>query len=186
MKLLVVLSVLLLMGCTDEAMDYQGTEAGVRVTSPPVVLSEVETLLTAVELHVGLENFATAVTYFSQLEAALADDGPTAVQIARVNTMRQLLADHLVFSVVADYDDEPEIEFEERIFTGSDAAAKVMNMIGPVTGYTFVYHAIPSFVGRDGVGFYVFLVPIDHAQRDDFTIRERFFVTNAGEILVLE
>jgi len=190
MKFLMILSVLVLVGCEQLAV-YQDV-ADYPVTNTPAAVapnfSEVETLLTAVELHVGLDAFATAVTYFSRLEVALAEYEPSETQRARVNTMRELLADQLVIAVMAepDYCCSEEVEFADQIFTGSDAAAKVMNMIGAVPGYTFVYHEIPSFVGRDGVGFYVFLVPDDHADRDGFEVRERFFVTDRGEILVLE
>ena len=187
MKLLVVLGVLILLGCA-EVDEFQAIGGDVQMNTPAVVapsFSEVEMLLTAVELHVGLRDFQVAVTYFSRLEVALVEYGPSEVQKARVNTMREALADQLVIAVMADYY-EAEAVFEERIFTGSDATTKVMNMIGSVSGYTFVYHEIPSFVGSTGVGFYVFLVPDDHAERDDFAVRERFFVTSDGEILVLE
>jgi len=188
MKFLVVLSVLILIGCMEPDI-YQATDGGVQIVNTPVEVApnfgEVETLLTAVELTVGLDDFSTAVMYFSRLEVALAEYEASEMQKARVNTMRELLADQLVIAVMADYY-EAEAEFEDRIFTGSDAATKVMNMIGSVSGYTFVYHEIPSFVGSTGIGFYVFLVPIDHAERDSFVVRERFFVTDSGEILVLE
>lgn len=136
---------------------------------------EIEALLTQVELEVGLGNLTIASSIFRELMAVVYGHEVATHQQARINTMSELLSD-----VLASND-------EERIFSGSDAAAKVINLIGvaPV-GYTFVYHTIPSFVGSNELGYYVFLVPENHIQTDVTEIKETFFVTERGEILTFE
>ena len=135
---------------------------------------KIETLLTQIELEVGLGNLTVASSFFDELMIIVNGHEVTEYQKARINTMSELLADMLAFD-------------DDQIFTGSDAAAKVMNLIGVApSGYTFVYHEIPSVVGSDGMGYYVFLVPIDHADADEMAIKETFFVTECGEILTFE
>ena len=187
MKVLMVLSMLVLVGCaaTPTADNPIVEEKKTPVAKVTTQFDEVELLLTAVELAVGLGNYATANTYFSQLQAVINDHELTVTQTARLNTMINLLVDEAVITVVAEYD-EAQLVIDEPIFTGSAAVAKVMNWIGEVPGYTLVYHAIPSFVGSTGIGFYVFLVAEADVQQQNIDARERFFVTSAGEILVLE
>lgn len=186
MKLLIALIMVLLLGCQPEIDDLasesnlQFIDSGLEVTTN---VSEVEALLTAVELATGLGDFSTAINYFNRLQMVLNEYDATVIQQARVNTMAEILADQMAIATMGNYQAD---DFEERIFTGSDAAAKVINMIGNVPGYTLVYHEIPSFVGSTGIGYYVFLVPVDHEQHGWGEARERFFVTNAGEILVLD
>ena len=187
MKMILIGIILVLVGCTVEEPQPDNTNEVQIVNSPEEVaphFDEVETLLTAVELAAGLGNYANAITYFTQLQDVLEQHAVTTIQQARIETMNGLLADKMVIAVMGEYSEDDE--HEERIFTGSDAATKVMNHIGEVPGYTFVYHEIPSFVGSSGVGFYVFLVPDNHTELFEVTVRERFFVTSKGEILVLE
>ena len=136
---------------------------------------EIEALLTLIELEVGLGNLTVASSSFNELMMIVQEHEVTHYQQARINTMAELLSDTLA------YDDD------ERIFSGSDAAAKVMNFLGEIpTGYTFVYHEIPSLIGSDELGYYVFLVPVDHSEVSEMEIRETFFVTECGEILTFE
>ena len=137
---------------------------------------KIETLLTQIELEVGLDNLTEASSFFDELMVIVHGHEVTEYQQARINTMSELLADMQAANA-----------HDEQIFTGSDAAAKVMNLIGVApSGYTFVYHETPSAVGSDGMGYYVFLVPIDHADTDEMAIKETFFVTESGEILNIE
>jgi len=136
---------------------------------------EIEELLAQVELEAGLGNLTTASSFFRELMVIVHGHEVTSHQQARMNTMAELLSDKLVS------DDD------ERIFSGSDAATKVMNLMGSAPeGYVFVYHQIPSFVGSDGLGYYVFLVPMDHDEISATEIRKTFFVTEHGEILTFE
>jgi len=138
---------------------------------------EIEALLAQVELEVGLNNLKEASSFFNDLMTIVHGHDITEHQQARINTMAELLADTMAC----------EEEDDESIFSGSDAAAKVMNLIGETpAGYTFVYHNVPSVVGSDGLGYYVFLVPIGHDETNDAEIKETFFVTNRGEILTFE
>ena len=133
---------------------------------------EIEELLAQIELEVGLGRLTTASSLFRELMVIVYGHEVTNHQQARINTMAELLSD-----ILASDDDE-------RIFSGSDAAAKVMNLIGSAPeGYTFVYHQIPSFVGSDGLGYYVFLVPVNHTEISATEIKKTFFVTERGEIL---
>lgn len=174
---------LLLVGCSylesistddeDEILELVDTENEI---TPH--FDEIEGLLTRVELETGLGNLLEASTLFRELMTITTGHEVTVHQQARIYTMAELLADTLA---------DEEILDEERFFSGSDAAAKVMNMIGfTPEGYVFVYHEIPSLFGVDGMGYYVFLVPANHEERDEMEIRETFFVTDRGEILVLD
>ena len=179
MKKWMIVCVLFLIGCNQMNLEAGDLE---EVIKPVVVyeeatphFEEIEELLTQIELEAGLGNLTIASSLFSELMALVDGHDVTAYQQARINTMAELLAD-----ILAAVDDT-------RIFSGSDAAAKVMNMIGTIpAGYTFVYHEIPSFVGSDGLGYYVFLVAIDPDNIDEIEIRGTFFVTDRGEILTIE
>ena len=171
--------IVFLSGCTylslDESDDGEGLQSVDANDEVTPHFEEIEALLAQVELEAGLGNLTAAGSFFNELMAIVHGHEVTQHQQARMNTMSELLADILV----SDHD--------ERIFSGSDAAAKVINMIGSVPeGYTFVYHEIPSLVGSDGWGYYVFLVPANHAETSEVEIKETFFVTDQGEILTFE
>ena len=180
MKFLILSCVLVLTGCwqsnsretLDDTVDLQ------REVTPH--FDEIETLLSKVELEAGLQNLSVATSYFNELLELVADHEVTVQQQMRINTMHELLADTMVVS------SQVYELVEEPLFTGSDAAAKVMNMIGHVDGYKLIYHRIPSFVGSTGIGFHVLLVPDDSDPNGEINPREKFFVTNNGEISVLE
>jgi len=181
-KWISLVSVLILSACQVVETDFISDEEGLESidieneTSPQI--DEIERLLTIIELETGLDHLASASSLFAELSVLVAGYELTANQQARMNTLAELLADTL-----ATQEDSTD---NERLFTGSDAAAKVMNMIGfTPEGYHFVYHEIPSAVGLDGLGYYVFLVPIEPVG-DEVAIRETFFVTDRGEILVLD
>jgi len=181
-KWITLISLVLLVGCSylesvsiSDGQQLESVDVENEVTPH---FEEIEGLLTRIELEAGLENLMNASSLFRELMIVVEGHEVTIHQQARINTMAELLADTLVDADSLD---------EERIFSGSDAAAKVMNMIGfTPEGYVFVYHEIPSFIGSDGLGYYVFLVPINHEEIDEMEIRETFFVTDRGEILVLE
>lgn len=182
-KWITLSSLLFLLGCsyletasTDEQRFLESADVYAEVAP---YFEEIENLLTQVELEAGLENLINARSLFDELMIMIAEREVTVNQQARIHTMRELLADVRV--------DEETTPTEGRPFSGSDAAAKVMNMIGfTPEGYVFVYHEIPSFIGTEGLGYYVFLVPENHDEMDEMEIRETFFVTDRGEILVLE
>lgn len=181
MKKWLIVSVLVLSGCN---VIYGETPQEENQTSSSIPISqhhqEIEQLLIKVELEAGLGNFMQAESYFTQLEELIEEYDITDDQRGRINSMALLLKD-----TYADTDFKNDTT--ERIFSGSDAAAKVMNKIGNLpTGYVLVYHEIPSFVGSDDIGYYVFMVPEVHEQIDETVIRETFFVTNRGEIYVFE
>jgi len=183
-KWISLVSLLMLVGChyieTEPASDEEIFESVDKEFEVTPYFEEVERLLTRIELEAGLDNLATASSLFRELMVLATDRDVTVHQQARINTMAELLADTLAAW-------EDEIPEEERRFTGSDAAAKVMNMIGfTPDGYQFVYHEIPSFIGSDGLGYYVFLIPVEPTETGELEIRETFFVTDRGEILVLE
>ena len=174
-----MISMLFLAGCYHLGLEGQSSEEIARPVSGYDEVTphfeEIEALLTRVELEVGLGNLTHASSSFRELMEIAYGHEVTTHQQARINTMAVLLADTL-----ANMDDE-------RIFSGSDAAAKVMNLIGPAPeGYTFVYHEIPSFIGSDGLGYYVFLVRVAYDESDEIEIRETFFVTDRGEILTFQ
>jgi len=181
MKKLVILFLLFLAGCSNldlddlaDSTDIQSVDAYDEVAPH---FEEIEALLAQVELEVGLGNLTDASSFFSELMIIVHEHEITQHQQARINTMSELLADTL-----ASDDDE-----DDRIFSGSDAAAKVMNSFGAApVGYTFVYHDAPSIVGSDGLGYYVFLVPDGHDELSETTIKETFFVTDRGEIITFE
>jgi len=172
---------LFLSSCHDLGMDAL-ERADQTETSQPVDaydevaphFEEIETLLAHAELEAGLGNLTTASSFFRELMVLVHGHEVTTHQQARINTLSELLRD----IVVTD---------EERLFSGSDAAAKVMNIMGVAPeGYVFVYHEIPSFVGSEELGYYVFLVPTGHDATHTTEIRKTFFVTERGEILTLE
>ena len=179
MKKWMILMIVFLSSCNylsldeqDDGETIQHVDANDEVTPH---FEEIEALLAQVELEAGLGNLTVASSFFNELMALVYGHEVTQHQQARINTMTELLADTLVSGDL------------ERIFSGSDAAAKVINMIGSVPeGYTFVYHEIPSLVGSDGLGYYVFLVPIHHAETSEVEIKETFFVTEQGEILTFD
>ena len=178
-----ILIVLFLSGCNHLDLDEQGSGETIQPVDAYDEVAphfeEIETLLAQVELEVGLDNLTAASSFWGELMTIVEEHEVTEHQQARINTMAELLADMRAFD---DDDDD-----DERIFSGSDAAAKVMNFIGETpVGYTFVYHEIPSLVGSDGLGYYVFLVPIDHAETREMEIKETFFVTENGEILTFD
>ena len=190
MKKWMILSVLILSGCNIFNLEEAtGDEAGEEVRATVDITSEVtphfeeiERLLVSIELEAGLGNLITASSLFRELMTLAQGHEVTSYQQSRMNTMMALLADTL-----ASLDPELESGDEARIFSGSDAAAKVVNMIGWLPeGYILVYHEIPSFVGSDGLGYYVFLVPEDHEGPSETEARETFFVTDRGEIYVFE
>ena len=174
-----IMIVLFLSGCYQMGLDAQDDGEMIQPVDAYDEVAphfdEIEELLTQVELEVGLGNLTAASSFFRELMAIVYGHEVTSHQQSRINTMAELLADTLVS------DDD------ERIFSGSDAAVKVMNMIGQTPeGYIFVYHEIPSFVGSSGLGYYVFLVPENHAETGVTEIREMFFVTERGEILIFD
>ena len=173
---------LLLTGCTylesDTSYDSQEntTTNTLRFTTTP--FDEIDVLLMRVELEAGLNNLLVASSLFNELMDLVEDYEISVEQQARINTMEALLADVLAGE---------DLEVEISVFSGSDAAAKVMNMIGfTPEGYKFVYHEIPSVVASDSLGYYVFLVPLEVEEIDVSLVKETFFVTDRGEILVLE
>ena len=175
-KLMIVIA-LFLLSCNYADLEAEHTETQPVDAYAEVAphYEEIEELLAQVELEVGLGSLTTASSFFAELMAIVHGHEVTNHQQARINTMAELLSD-----ILANDDDE-------RIFSGSDAAAKVMNLIGAApAGYTFVYHQIPSFVGSDGLGYYVFLVPADYDETSEMEIRKTFFVTESGEILTFE
>jgi len=179
MKKWIVIIVLFLSGCNHLSLDEQADGETIQPVDAYDEVAphfeEIEELLAQIELEVGLDNLTTASSLYQELMVIVYGHEVTHHQQARINTMSELLADMLV------NDDD------ERIFSGSDAAAKVMNLIGTApVGYTFVYHEIPSFVGSDGLGYYVFLVPVNYTEISETEIRETFFVTERGEILTFE
>jgi len=159
---------------TSSGEDLKPVDANDEVTPH---FEEIEGLLTRVELEVGLNNLMVASSLFRQLMRLVEGHDVTAHQQARIHTMSELLTDTLA-GVHLD---------ETRIFSGSDAATKVMNMMGfTPEGYRFVYHEIPSFIGSEGLGYYVFLIPVDPDDLGETGVRDMFFVTDRGEILVFE
>ena len=179
MKKWIIVIVVFLLGCYQVGLDDQETDEITQLVNAYDEVSphfeEIEELLTQIELEVGLGNLTVASSFFNELMVIVYGHEITNHQQARINTMSELLADILVS------DDD------ERIFSGSDAAAKVINWIGTApVGYTFVYHDIPSVVGSTGLGYYVFLVPENHNEIEATEIREKFFVTERGEILTFE
>ena len=177
-KWMILMFALLLSGCSQIDIDEPDDDA---IFEPVDAYDEVaphfeeiETLLAEIELEVGLGNLKEASSFFNDLMEIVNEHEVTHHQQSRINTMAELLRDTLAGD-------------DERIFSGSDAAAKVMNLIGEVPiGYTFVYHEIPSQVGLDGFGYYVFLVPIEHTGTSEMEIRKAFFVTESGEISTFE
>lgn len=181
MKKLVILILLLLSACNNLYVDEldNGELQPVDVNDEAVPhYDEIEELLTQIELDVGLGNLTAASSSLNELMKIIHGHEITQHQQARINTMTELLTD------IHAYED---YEAEAHIFSGSDAAAKVMNSRGSApVGYTFVYHSVPSAVGSDGLGYYVFLVPSDQAGEDEMDIKETFFVTDCGEILTFD
>ena len=176
-KWMMVIIALILSGCSQ--MDIDETDDGAMIEPVDAYdevaphFEEIETLLAQIELEVGLGNLTDASSAFNELMVIVDEHEVTHHQQARINTMAELLRDTLAF--------------DERAFSGSDAAAKVMNFIGEVpAGYTFVYHETPSLVGLEGLGYYVFLVPDNHDEANEREIKEKFFVTESGEILTFE
>lgn len=184
MKKLVIVILLLLSACSNLYEDEQESGALHPVDADDEVAphyDEIEELLTQIELDVGLGNLTAASSSLNELMKITHDHEVTEHQQARINTMTELLTD------IHAYEDYEDNEEEEHVFSGSDAATKVMNLRGTApAGYTFVYHSVPSFVGSDGLGYYVFLVPSDHADEDEMEIKETFFVTDCGEILTFD
>lgn len=179
MKKWILLIIVFLSGCIpfildepDEGERVQPVDINNEVTPH---FEEIEALLTQVELEAGLGNLIVAGSFFNELMTIVHRHEVTQHQQARINTMAELLADTLVSGD------------NERIFSGSDAAAKVMNMVGSApVGYTFVYHQIPSLVGSDELGYYVFLVAVNPDEGSETEIKETFFVTERGEILTFD
>jgi len=179
MKKWIILILLFLSACNHFEVDEPDNEVAIEPVDAYDEVAphfdEIEALLTQVELEVGLDNLTAASSVFNELMEIVNDHEVTQHQQARINTMAELLTDMLAY------------DNDGYIFSGSDAAAKVMNLVGAApTGYTFVYHDVPSSVGSDGLGYYVFLVPVDHERSDEMEIRETFFVTDRGEILTFD
>jgi len=172
MKRRVVALLLLLTGCyasTSEAETVENVWQVAGENTPN--FEEIERIMTNLELEIGLGNLREASALFDELEALMETYEMTPGQEARYHTFSALLL-------------EMRAGEEARIFSGSDAVSLVMNVYGAVPeGYQFVYHEIPSFVGSDGLGYYVFLVS---DVEDMSSAVERFFVTDQGQILTLQ
>jgi len=186
-KLVILVVLLLLSACNNLYVDEQDNGQVHPVDANDTVAphyDEIEELLTQIELDVGLGNLTAASSNLNELMQITYGHEVTEHQQARINTMTELLTD------IQAYEEYEDNEEQAHIFSGSDAAAKVMNWGGEApVGYTFVYHSIPSFIGSDGLGYYVFLVPSDQAEMDDMDdmdIKETFFVTDSGEILTFD
>ena len=177
---------LLLTGCEvalrETPVDQQVTRPIGMMNEMPADLAEIEGLLIRVELEAGLGQTDIALDLLNELVAITTTTSPTVRQQSRILTMKDVLA----FSPVTQEVTE-ELSLQKRGFSGSDAAISVFNMIGWLPeGYTLVYHEVPAVVGMDGVGFYVYMVPVDHHLQTSVSVRERFFVTEHGEILVFD
>jgi len=129
---------------------------------------EIERLLTRVELEAGLGNLDEASSLLRELLTKIEDGVNSQSQRARMNTMKNLLADTMAMDESVSGD-----------FTGNDAAAIIENLYGREPGFTYVYHAFPSFVGSSEIGFYVFKVPVDE---DESSSVAEFFVTSSGDV----
>lgn len=135
---------------------------------------EIENLLTQAELEIGIGDTRAASSTFSKLIEIIEGHDISTHQQARLHTLEELLAETLA-----------DINTED-LFTGSEAAVKVITYFGEAPdGYEYVYHENPSFVGTNGLGYYVFLVPINRSE-SDFESVQIFFVTDQGEILAIE
>jgi len=179
-NLIIAILLLLVVGCEslEETTDSEIlNENRLNVDNQTKENSEIEYLLGTIELELGLGNNEEATTVFYELTSLLDNETLTTRQQSRMNTVAQLLDNEIPTT---------EIVEDEKIFTGSDAAAKVMNKITTLPdGYKLVYHVFSSEVGSNDVGFYVLMVPVINDGPNNTLARETFFVTSNGEIMVL-
>ena len=171
MKIIIIaITLFLISGCEELGVDHNeaaSTFSEVQQNNDP----KIEQLLVSLELEVGLGNLKEAMSIYNQLNRLLENETLTDGQQARLHTLSNWLSDLQVGSDT------------QRHFTGSDAVAIVINTFGVAPdGYQLVYHEVPSFVGSNGLGYYVFLTPLE-AEIDN--ILETFFVTDRGRILSL-
>jgi len=173
MRKWVVICILLLVGCYASTEEVELREDTHQVAGEATAsFEEIERLLVSLELEVGLGNLGEATSYFNELRDLIETYDMTPGQEARYHTFTGLLLEMQAGT------------HNVRIFSGSDAVALVMNVHGTAPeGYQFVYHEIPSFVGSDGLGYYVFLV--SDAEGID-SIVTTFFVTDRGRVTILE
>ena len=165
-KFLIISLLFLLSGCFLGATS-QEPDAGASLEAEVVPhFDEIEALLIQIELAAGLGNLDDASSLYLQLQALIDGHHISTNQQARLHTVQGLLADTL-----ANMSHVPT-------FTGSDAGALLLSAYGPLPpAYRFVYHAFPSFVGSDALGFHVSLVrqlPADETKE----IVRTFFVTD--------
>lgn len=167
------LVVLFLTGCQGDdytALDSQQVSL-LQQTENQVPNDEIERLLMSLELEVGLGNLKEAISIYERLNSIIETTQVSSGQQARLNTLHNWLEDMLAHGE------------SQRVFSGSDAVTLVINTYGVAPdGYQFVYHEIPSFVGSDGLGFYVFLRPSDDEEQNIVTT---FFATDRGRVLRL-
>lgn len=175
LKGLVILGLLFfLMGCNRAHLNLEMEEKVDALDEVVPHYTEIEDLLAQAELEIGLGDSHGASLTFARLMRLIEGHEISTHQQARVNTLEELLSE-----ILADTINNP-------IFTGSDAAAKVMTYFGSAPdGYEFVYHEIPSFVGSRSLGYYVFLVPVERDE-NEFESVQTYFVTDRGEILTFE
>jgi len=118
-----------------------------------------------------------------QLEELMAAEDITDVQTARIHTLLNLLTPLVVEETITVHGDHFHEMDDRPVFTGSDAVAMVINQFGQAEdGFKYVYDVVPSTVGSEGTGYYVFLVPQDHDARE-FEIIRMYFATSNHEIL---
>jgi len=173
MRKLVIALALLLMGCYSSTNETETLESVWQASGENTPnFEEIERLLVNVELEIGLGNLREASALFDELSDLAERYEMTPGQEARYHTFTTLLLEMQAGTT------------EVRIFSGSDAAALVINVHGMTPeGYQLVYHEIPSFVGSDGLGYYVFLVS---DIEDMGSAVKTFFVTDRGRVLILE
>ena len=180
MKFFILLLVtLILSGCAlldeflrTEVDDELPASIPVGAYESTVDFQEIERRLVQIELEAGLGNLDEASSLLRELLPKIEAGVESESQRSRINTMMSLLADTIAMDEPIDGD-----------FFGSDAAAAVKNLYGLEAGYTYVYHAFPSFVGSDEIGFYVFKVP---EGEDETNSVATFFVTSNGEVKQVE
>ena len=174
-RMVMIMIILFLGGCsslTSDSETSEETSLAAVVDEGLSAFDEVERLLIKIELELGLGNFKEASLLWSELNRLIEVHEMSVGQEARFNTIHALLLE------------TQATEGESRIFSGSDAVALVINVHGLAPdGYRFVYHEIPSFVGSDGLGYYVFLIRED--EESDDAVRT-FFVSDLGRILAFE
>lgn len=174
LRRLVICGLLLfLTGCNPAGINVEIDESVDALDEVVPHYNEIEELLAQVELEIGLGETRLASSTFARLKQLIEDHEISTYQQARVNTLEELLSDILA-------------DTNNRTFTGSDAAAKVMTQFGSAPdGYEYVYDEISSFVGSSSLGYYIFLVPVERSEYE-FEVLQTFFVTDRGEILTFE